>query len=330
MTKKITKTAFLDFSQRIGRRVRLQDLHVLMTVAHAGSMGKAAQKLNTTQPAVSRAIAELEAAIGVRLLDRGQQGVEPTVYGRAFLHCAAAVFDELRQGVRNIEFLSDPTLGEVRVGGNETLIAGLLSTVVGRLRRQYPGITIHMTHLGSLVDQCRELRERKLDLVFAQFDSKIAVESDIENETLYQDQIFVVAGLHNRWSNRRKVTLAELANEPWGLPPLESATGSLVWEAFRMSGVSLRAAATGSPYLLLSMLYKGPFLVTIPGSILKFGADLPPLKVLPVELPVAPWPVGFLTLRNRAISPVAQLFLDSAREVVKPALGGKRTATGAA
>jgi DNA-binding transcriptional LysR family regulator len=330
MSKKITRAAFLDFSQRIGRRVRLQDLHVLMTVAQAGSMGKAAQKLNTTQPAVSRAIAELEAAIGVRLLDRGQQGVEPTVYGRAFLHCAAAVFDDLRQGVRNIEFLSDPTLGEIRIGGNETVIAGLLSTVVGRLRRRYPGITVHMTHVGPLTDQCRELRERKLDLVFGQLEAKIALESDIETETLYQDHICVVAGSHNRWSTRRKMTLAELADEPWGLPPSDSATGSLVWEAFRLSGVSLRAAATGSPYLLLSMLSKGPFLVTIPSSILKFGAALPPLNVLPVELPVPPWPVGFMTLKNRAISPVAQLFLDSAREVVKPAQDGKRTATSTA
>ena len=57
-------------SERIGRRIKLQDLHVLMTVAQAGSMGKAARSLNTTQPAVSRGIAELEQAVGARLLDR--------------------------------------------------------------------------------------------------------------------------------------------------------------------------------------------------------------------------------------------------------------------
>src|SRR5438270_7699973 len=138
----------MDFSERIGRRLKLQDLHVLMTVAQAGSMGKAAQRLNTTQPAVSRIIAELEEAIGVRLLDRSRQGVEPTTRGRALLNCAATVFDNLRQGVKNIEFLSDPTLGEIKIGGNEAFIAGLLSTVLGRLRRRYPGITIHMTHVA--------------------------------------------------------------------------------------------------------------------------------------------------------------------------------------
>src|ERR1041384_8276884 len=135
----------MDLSDKIGRRLKLQDLNVLMTVAQAGSMGKAAQRLNTPQPAVSRTISELEPALGVRLLDRSRNGVEPTAYGRALLHCAAAVFDDLRQGVRNIEFLSDPTLGEIRIGGNEAIIAGLLATVLERLRRRYPGITIHLT-----------------------------------------------------------------------------------------------------------------------------------------------------------------------------------------
>ena len=310
----------MDFSERIGRRLKLQDLHVLMTVAQAGSMGKAAQRLNSTQPAVSRSIAELEDAIGVRLLDRSRQGVEPTTHGRALLHCAATVFDDLRQGVRNIEFLSDPTLGEIKIGGNEAFIAGLLSTVLGRLRRRYPGITIHMTHVAPLEDQYRELRERKIDLVLGRLASKIEMENDIETQILYQDRIFVVGRLHSRWSSRRKIELTELANEPWGLPSSDSLAGALIREVFRARRISIRGAATGSPHLLLSLLTKGPFLVTIPDSVLKFGTNLPPLKVLPVELSVPPWPVGVMTLKNRTISPVAQLFLDCAREVVKPLL----------
>ena len=106
----------MQLSDRIGRRMRLQDLHVLMTVMQAGSMGKAAQRLNITQPAISRSIAELEHAFGVRLLDRHRQGVEPTEYGRALLDGGLTVFDELRQTVKNIESLADPTAGEVRIG----------------------------------------------------------------------------------------------------------------------------------------------------------------------------------------------------------------------
>ena len=206
----------MRFSQRIERRLKLQDLHILMTVAQAGSMGKAAQVLNTTQPAVSRSISELEHTLRVRLFDRHHRGIEPTTYGRALLDCAAAVFDDLRQGVRNIEFLSDRALGEIRIGGNEAIIAGLLSSVLERLRRQYPGITIHTRHVVSLADQHRELRERRVDLVLGRLAS--TVENDIETQILYHDRIFVVAGSQSRWSTRRKIDLTELANEPWGLP----------------------------------------------------------------------------------------------------------------
>src|SRR5580765_8359021 len=103
-------------NDRMGRRLKLQDLHVLMTVVQAGSMGKAAERLNITQPAVSRSIAELEHALGVRLLDRRRLGVEPTEFGRALLDCGVAMFDELHQAVKTIEFLAYPTAGSVRIG----------------------------------------------------------------------------------------------------------------------------------------------------------------------------------------------------------------------
>src|SRR5436853_7226188 len=128
--------AAMQLSDRIGRRMKLQDLHVLMTVVQAGSMGKAAERLNTTQPNISRSIAELEHAIGVRLLDRHRQGIEPTEYGRALLDCGVAVFDDLRQGVKKIEFLTDPTSGKVRIGCNAILATTFVSAVIDRLYRR--------------------------------------------------------------------------------------------------------------------------------------------------------------------------------------------------
>src|SRR5258708_38495825 len=124
---------------RIGRRLRLRDLHVLLTVVQCGSMAKAAQRLAVSQPAVSKAIANLEQTLGVRLLDRGPQGVEPTLYGNALVRRGLAVFDELRQGGGEIEFLSDPTAGEVRLGCNGALSAGFVPEGIGRLSCTYTG-----------------------------------------------------------------------------------------------------------------------------------------------------------------------------------------------
>jgi DNA-binding transcriptional LysR family regulator len=106
----------MHWTDRVGRRLKLRDLHILLAVAQSGSMGKAAADLAISQPSVSKAIAAVEHAIGLRLLDRGPQGIEPTIYGRALLKCGTAVFDELRQGVRELEFLTDPTAGELRIG----------------------------------------------------------------------------------------------------------------------------------------------------------------------------------------------------------------------
>ena len=313
----------MQWSDRIGRRLKLHDLHVLMMVVEAGSMRKAAERLNTTQPAVSRSIAELEHAMGVRLLDRSRQGVEATEQGRALLDCAVAVFDELRQGVKRMEFLSDPTAGTLRIGGNEVACAGLLPAVFGRLRRQHPGISLRMTPLLAHAQQYDELRERKVDLILGRIAP--STEDDIDAEILFHDRTIVVAGSTNRWARRRKVELSELTDEPWVVPPPDILAGALAAQAFRACGVEYppRGAAMGSIHLFGALLASEPFLAAIPASLLRLGAILPSLKILPVTLPIPPWPVGIMTLKNRTLTPVTRLFVECAREVVKPLAKGK-------
>src|SRR5947199_2091394 len=151
----------MQLSDRIGRRMKLQDLHVLVTVMQTGSMGKAAQQLNISQPAVSRSIAELEHAFGVRLVDRHRKGIEPTEYGRALLDCGVAVFDDLRQGVRNIEFLADPTTGQVRIGNTLTSAESFIAAVIDRLSRRYSRIIFDVVPAGADILH-RELNEGNL------------------------------------------------------------------------------------------------------------------------------------------------------------------------
>ena len=128
----------IDWETHIGRRLRLRDLHVFSTVVRCGSMAKAAAQLGVSQPTVSEVIADLEHTFGVRLLDRSAQGVEPTMYGDSLLKRSVAAFDELKQSSRDIEFLADPTFGELRIGCVETLSATLVPRVLLRFSEQYP------------------------------------------------------------------------------------------------------------------------------------------------------------------------------------------------
>jgi DNA-binding transcriptional LysR family regulator len=120
----------IDWESQIGRRLRLRDLHVFSTVVQCGSMAKAARQLGVSQPAVSEVVIDLEHALGVRLLDRSAQGVAPTIYGDALLRRTIAVFDELKQSVRDIEHLSDPGAGELRIGCTESLATTILPQAI--------------------------------------------------------------------------------------------------------------------------------------------------------------------------------------------------------
>jgi DNA-binding transcriptional LysR family regulator len=308
----------MQLSDRFGSRMKLQDLHVLMTVVQAGSMGKAAQILNTTQPNVSRSIAELEHALGVRLLDRHRQGIEPTEYGRALLDCGVAVFDDLRQGVKNIMFLADPRAGELRIGTTTFLAASFVSALVDRLSRRYPRIVFHLV-TGYTETLHRELAERNVDLLIVRGSGPVA-DPRYEFEFLFDDSYVVAAGAQNQWVRRRRIEIAELANELWVLPPPDSVIGSIVMDAFRASGLGYPrvSVVTDCPHMRISLLATGRFVTIFPASAFRFLAKRSELKVLPVELPMARRPNGIVTLKNRALSPVAQIFIDCAREVAKP------------
>ena len=181
-------TALKDWESRIGRRLKLRDLHILSAVVQWGSMAKAATHLSMTQPAVSDAIANLEDALRVRLLDRSSKGVEPTIYASALLKRGLVVFDELRQGIRDIEFLANPKAGEVRVGCPEALAAGLVPAIIDRLSRRYPRIDVHVVHAETATLELRELRERDVDLMVGRILRPL--DDDIDAEVLFEDKTF--------------------------------------------------------------------------------------------------------------------------------------------
>jgi len=307
----------MQLSDRIGRRLKLHDLHVLMAVVQAGSMKKAATLLNTGQSAISRSIAELERTIGVRLLDRNPQGVEPTGYGRALLDGGAAAFDGLRQAVENIEFLADPAAGEVRIGSSALLAASFVTGLIDRLSRRYPRLVFHLV-TGYLDTLHRELSERNVDLLIERRVGAVADER-LDFEFLFDESFVVAVSAQNPLVRRRRIHLADLANEPWVLPPPESVIGSIVTDAFRASGLDYPRAivVTDSPQVRVNLLATGRFVTIFPASALRFPTRRSELKVLPVELPMARVRNGIVTLKNRTLSPVAQLFIDHAREVAK-------------
>ncbi len=311
------KRAIQYWESRIGRHLRLRDLHILFAVVQWGSMAKAATHLAMSQPAVSEAIANLEDALRVRLLDRSSRGIEPNLYAQALLKRGHVVFDELRQGIRDIEFLANPTVGEVRVASSELFAAGLLPAAIARLSRRYPKIVVRMIQANTATLEFRELRERNVDLALARIPRSFVVD-DLNIEILFDEPSHVVVGARSRWARRRKITLAELVNEPWIFPPTE-VFGALITETFKAHGLKVpkETVSSGSILLRNHLLATGRFLTVLPDSVLRYNAKQWSLKALPIDLRIKPRPIAIVTLKHRTVSPVVQLFIEQVRAVAK-------------
>jgi DNA-binding transcriptional LysR family regulator len=308
----------MDWSERIGRRIKLRDLHIMLAVVQCGSMTKAAQQLAVSKPVVSKVIADLEHVLGVRLIDRDRHGVEPTIYGAALLKRGTVAFDELRQGVKDIEFLSDPSAGELRVGSADVLLAAFLPAIITRLHRRHPRINFEVKQSTTVAALYHELRQRNVDLVLARILLPIA-EQDLSTEILFDEPLVVVAGRRNRWRGRRNIELADLIHEPWVLPPEGSGVATFIRDTFRACGLEFPRAniICDSPQMYAALLEDGPYLSMRPVTMIRFGVKHPAVKVLPIKLPALPRPVGIITLRRRTVSPVMQLFIDNARLLAK-------------
>jgi DNA-binding transcriptional LysR family regulator len=197
----------MDWSDRIDRRIKLRDLHILMAVADTGSMAKAAARLRISHPAVSKAISEIEGTLGVRLFDRGSQGAELTAHGEVLLRCGINVFDEMQQGLRSLEYLSDPNSGEVRLGCTDIILPSLVPPIVRRFSRQHPGVQLDVKLTNPGEHQIQELRERKIDLLITRATGQ---QDDFHSEALFDEPFVFVVGAQSEFARKRRIGLKDI------------------------------------------------------------------------------------------------------------------------
>lgn len=306
--------------ERTSQRLKLRDLRILMTVVECGTMHKAAAQLAVSQPVVSKTISDMEHAVGVRLLDRSQRGVAPTAYGRALIKRGIVIFDEMRQGLREIEFLSDPASGEVSAGATPPISAAILAPALAHLSRQYPRMRFK-TIVADSVPLFAELEARSVDFTISRLPKDVAAHHD--TEVLFHDEVKVVAGSKNPLARRRSIALADLVNEPWILSAPDSYFGGLQAAVFRASGLeppppTVTATAGTEYHLRLELLANTRLLTIVPGFSVVLPRPDPGIVALPIKLRIGREPVGIITLKNRSLSPAAQMFIERVREVTRP------------
>jgi len=303
-------------SDRLRRRLRLRDLDTFMAVAASGGMRKAAEQLHLSQPAISKAISDLEHALGVRLFDRSRRGVEPTLYGRTLLKHGRALFDGLSQAVGELEFLADPSSGELSFGCSETISAGLAAAVIAGLWKRQPRLVFNVESGDAPVLLLHFLRERSCELVIARpYGGRI--DPDLDVIPLFRERMSVVVGPEHRHAKRRKLSLGELADDPWILSRNELLPGSPVVATFDRAGIDLprNRVVSGSLNLRYGLLATRGAVTVVPDSLLRFAPNRGALKLLPLELPLWDQHTSIITLKGRTLSPVAELFIAATKSL---------------
>jgi DNA-binding transcriptional LysR family regulator len=291
----------------------LRDLQILIHVVQLGSMAKAGSQLGLSQPTVSQAIADLEHAVGARLLDRGPHGVVPTVYGDIFLKRGLEAFDAIRQGMRDVEHVATPGTGDVWIGSSDTWLIGFIPAVIQRLAQRHPNIVVHASDANASDFEFHKLRERRLDLMIGRVE-KSRVDDDLSVEVLYEEPLHVVVGAGNPLAGRRKIAFTDLTDERWMFSGPSNIVTTLMARAFRADGLELPRARvlTASMCVFLPLLASANYITMLPNSVLSYTADRWSLKKLPIDLGIKS-PVGIFTLKNRTLTPVVQLFIEEAR-----------------
>jgi DNA-binding transcriptional LysR family regulator len=267
---------------------------------------------------VSKTIAELESLLGVSLLNRTSQGVEPTIYGSALARRSTGIFNDLRTSIGELEALADPSGGELRIGTTEPMAAGLVSRIVSELLLNHPRVRLHIILGDPPLLQERELRDREIDLMIGRLPNDTAADHT-QLEVLLWERAFVVAGIKHKLAHRRKIKLNDLMAESWCLPPPQSFPGSLIGRAFQAGGLGLprTSVSVHSIQMQNALLATGRFITILPETMMHISAQRLGIKALPVFLPIERTPVAIVTLKDREIPPVGRLFIERARLVAR-------------
>jgi DNA-binding transcriptional LysR family regulator len=301
--------------QRLPRHLKIRELRVFVAVLEHRSFRRAAAVLHLTQPAVTKAIGSLEAMLGVRLFDRGNQGVEPTVHGLSLAPRAAAIFDELRRAAQDLSLVSDGTQGTLRVGILPMPAIPFLPVAVRRLTDAHPGIFVSVVEdrQAELIDR---LRRGDIELAILRL-ALVALDDGMRVDRLFDEKLCVIAAADHPLARRRQLTWPQLLCERWVLPAADSYFYERVLQVLARNRLQMprQVIEATSINIQFGMTLHAGMLSFGMRSQVEFAPGWPALVRLPFELPAPATIVGAVSLRSRQLSPLAQQLIRHVREL---------------
>jgi DNA-binding transcriptional LysR family regulator len=291
------------------RALTLRHLRLLVALEELGQVGRVAAALNISQPAVSKALAEIENGVGVALFERTPRGMVPTAHGACLLRYAHTMTNEIGRAIDELTGIEQGIAATLAVGATAGAGTGyLLNAAILQARKQLPALTVTVSE-GLREHQLRQLRTGRLDLVVgAALDS--AVPDDLDCTPLYIDALVIVCGMRHPLAVRRTLDWAALVDQDWVLPPRNTRVRAAVDALFRRSGAARprELAATLSLDLILELLAQGGALAVLPQHLARRLAVAGQVRALEVDTPGLVMAVSVFTLAGAVMSAATEVF----------------------
>jgi DNA-binding transcriptional LysR family regulator len=298
---------------RLETHLSLRHLILLDAIAREGTLLAASQSVGLTQSAVTKALQEAEATIGTQLFDRTNRGVRATQAGEVLIAHARLVLTQLRHAGQELEDLRSGSGGRVAVGVLVSAAVSILPTAIAAVRKQRPKLAVKVIE-GTNDVLMPLLRAGELDLVIGRLPA-FSSGSGIAEEMLCEDYAQIVVRSGHPLLNQSGLTLADLTDQPWILPRLETSLRRQIDEGFRQEGLPAPANIVESVSILTNraLVLRSDYLAVWPVQLTRFEADLGLVQALDIPLPTTHRPIGISTRRDARLSPAAETLITALR-----------------
>ncbi|MEI7444530.1 MAG: LysR family transcriptional regulator [Burkholderiales bacterium] len=301
-------------------RLRFKHLALVEALEAEGSIRKAARRLHVSEPAVSKALAEIEESFGFALFERSAAGVDPTARGEAVVEGARLLLNALRN-VRHTAAQAERRW-TLRLGAAPFVGLTLLPALLHALRREADDVNVTVRE-GPGPEMLRALVDGEIDAMLMSMSQDVAKAQ--RAATLVYVPIatvqlsIIVCGAH-RLARRRKVSWSELADESWILPPAPSVVETAIRTVFLAQGVvpPEPRIRTASPPTNLALVAAGLGVGAVPTPVVEAVGVRGTIVRLPVS-PMVPLPPVSLVYHSAAADSRAIRVLERAIEAARAA-----------
>ncbi|MFW3910687.1 LysR substrate-binding domain-containing protein [Klebsiella pneumoniae] len=297
------------FSQRI----RLRHLHTFVAVAQQGTLGRAAETLNLSQPALSKTLNELEQLTGTRLFERGRLGAQLTLVGEQFLTHAVKVLDALNSAGQALNRKEGLNNDIVRIGALPTAALGILPTVIGQFHKQQKDITLQVATMNNTM-LLAGLKSGEIDIGIGRM-SDPELMSGLHYELLFLESLKLVVRPGHPLL-QETVTLSRVMEwpvvvSPKGTVPRQNAEALLQNQGCKMPAGCIE---TLSASLSRQLTVDFDYVWFVPSGAVKDDLRRGVLTALPIATQGAGEPIGILTRVDATLTPGTQTLLSAIRK----------------